>query len=238
MGVKVKIGLTGSAGCNTGTCRCPIFRPAVPSMNERIGILRAKQGMSGEEFAAALGFEGKNRRSTINNWESGANNVKADDIENICRVFGVSADWLLGLSEENNYSADSAVKLVSDFTGLSTVAVERIHNLDKEKRAVLSEIIEHDISGLLDALDSALMSCDSLDKVAAEVSDDLCFDDKNRPYLKLSPENTVSYFVNKTSEFMSNMAKILVNEHKIKAVEERISNTNRSNRRRQKRENS
>lgn len=94
-------------------------------IHERIGILRAKQGMSGEEFAAALGLEGKNRRSTINNWESGANNVKADDIENICRVFGVSADWLLGLSDIETPNAE--VQAICNYTGLSESAVEHLH---------------------------------------------------------------------------------------------------------------
>ena len=94
-------------------------------IHERIGILRAKQGMSGEEFAAALGLEGKNRRSTINNWESGANNVKADDIENICRVFGVSADWLLGLSDVETPNAE--VQAICNYTGLSESAVEHLH---------------------------------------------------------------------------------------------------------------
>lgn len=94
-------------------------------IHERIGMLRAKQGMSGEEFAAALGLEGKNRRSTINNWESGANNVKADDIENICRVFGVSADWLLGLSDIETPNAE--VQAICNYTGLSESAVEHLH---------------------------------------------------------------------------------------------------------------
>ena len=101
-------------------------------IHERIGILRAKQGMSGEEFAAALGLEGKNRRSTITNWESGANNVKADDIENICRVFGVSADWLLGLTEEKNYSNNEVIKMVSDYTGLSTESVSVLQEYQKD----------------------------------------------------------------------------------------------------------
>lgn len=190
-------------------------------IHERIGILRAKQGMSGEEFAAALGLEGKNRRSTINNWESGANNVKADDIENICRVFGVSADWLLGISEENNYTDNQIVKLISDYTVLSTEAVERIHNLDKENQIVLSEIIEHDITGMLDALESALMACKTIGTTSAEVSDDLCFDDENRPYVKLSPESTVSYFVNRTVDAFSLLVNIIVKEHQIKLMEDR-----------------
>lgn len=97
-------------------------------INQRIGILRAKLEMSGKEFADAL----KTKRSTINNWETGNYNVKADDIENICKTFHVSADWLLGLLPENNYSADEVVKMVSDYTGLSTKAVEHLHTCTEQ----------------------------------------------------------------------------------------------------------
>lgn len=97
--------------------------------------------MSGEEFAEALGLEGKNRRSTINNWESGANNVKADDIENICRKFNVSADWLLGIADENNYTNDETIKLISDYTGLSTEAVRHLHYYAREQKP-LQEYLE------------------------------------------------------------------------------------------------
>ncbi|MBQ9662148.1 MAG: helix-turn-helix transcriptional regulator [Oscillospiraceae bacterium] len=110
-------------------------------INERIGKLRVRLGLSGKEFGEKLEV----KRSTVNNWETGGYNVKADDIVNICKTFGVSADWLLGLAPENQYSRDDTVKMISEYTGLSTVAVERLHKLqhgESEEYIIKDNIIK------------------------------------------------------------------------------------------------
>ena len=95
-------------------------------INNRIGKLRLKLGLSGREFAEKLGVT----RSTVNNWETGGYNVKADDIEKICNTFNVTADWLIGLAPEKQYSNDESIRFVSEFTGLGTEAIEQLHSMN------------------------------------------------------------------------------------------------------------
>ena len=87
-----------------------------PTLHNRIEKLRTDLKMSQPEFAAALGMDAKKGRSTINNWESGANRVKDDDLKRIASTFHVSADWLLGLSEVKSPEPD--VQGVCQYTGL------------------------------------------------------------------------------------------------------------------------
>ena len=87
-----------------------------PTLHNRIEKLRTDLNMTQPEFAAALGMDAKKGRSTINNWESGANRVKDDDLKRIASTFHVSADWLLGLSDEK--SLDPDIQSVCQYTGL------------------------------------------------------------------------------------------------------------------------
>ena len=105
-------------------------------INNRIGQLRLKLGLSGREFAEKLGVT----RSTVNNWETGGYNVKADDIEKICNTFNVSADWLIGISDVKN--PETTVQAIHDYTGLSEQAIEVLHNMNSEYRTALMPLFE------------------------------------------------------------------------------------------------
>jgi len=63
-------------------------------------------------------------RSALSSYE---NNVKipgADNLKKLCEFYGVSADWLIGLSQ-----VEIPVRKVSDLTGLSSEAVDALHRL-------------------------------------------------------------------------------------------------------------
>ena len=105
-------------------------------INERIGVLRTERNLSGREFAEKLGVT----RSTVNNWETGGYNVKADDLEKICKTFNVSADWLIGLSDVKNPEAN--VQAIHDYTGLSESAIDVLHNMKPDYRSALIPILE------------------------------------------------------------------------------------------------
>ena len=105
-------------------------------INNRIGKLRSELGLSGREFAEKLGVT----RSTVNNWETGGYNVKADDIERICNTFNVSADWLIGISDVKN--PETTVQAIHNYTGLSEQAIEVLHNMNSEYRTALMPLFE------------------------------------------------------------------------------------------------
>lgn len=96
-------------------------------IHRRIEKLRTGSGMTQPEFAAALGMEPKKGRSTINNWETRANKIKDDDLKKIAETFHVSADWLLGLTDEPNLDPD--LQAAAAYLGLSDFETKRLKRL-------------------------------------------------------------------------------------------------------------
>lgn len=98
------------------------------AVNQRIEDLRKSRGLTQAEFAERLGLEGPKGRSTVNNWEQGLVQVKSDDLIKISKTFSVSADYLLGLREEetNDINAQAAI----DYTGLSSGAIDTIREVN------------------------------------------------------------------------------------------------------------
>ena len=66
----------------------------------KIKAERAMAGLSQEQLADKLGT----RRDTIRAWETGARQVPSNAVRNMARLFGVTSDWLLGLSDTRNVS--------------------------------------------------------------------------------------------------------------------------------------
>ena len=98
-----------------------------PELHCRIEKLRTDLKMTQPEFAAALGMDAKKGRSTINNWESGANKIKDDDLKHIAKTFGASSDWLLGLTDVKSPSME--IRAMCDFTGLDDSAINLLHRI-------------------------------------------------------------------------------------------------------------
>lgn len=68
----------------------------VETIGQRMQRLRIELGMSQEALGEALGVG----RSTVIRYESGQTLPNSDVILRLCAVFGVSADYLLGLKDE------------------------------------------------------------------------------------------------------------------------------------------
>lgn len=100
-----------------------------PELHCRIERLRKDLNMTQPEFAEALGMEGKKGRSTINNWESGANKIKDNDLKHIAQTFGVSSDWLLGLVGIDEKKPSTEIRAMRDYTGLNDSALNLFHLL-------------------------------------------------------------------------------------------------------------
>ena len=62
-------------------------------MGTRIRELRRERGISQPQLAAAIGVS----KGVISFWENGVNEPKASYIVALCKFFGVSSDYLLGL---------------------------------------------------------------------------------------------------------------------------------------------
>lgn len=112
--------------------RFPVFR-------ER--FLQLKGDRTTIEFAKNLGIA----RATVGFYEAGERIPDALGIEKICRVCGVSADWLLGISDTK--TLDITTKAICEATGLSEKAVEDLILLKKAEKFSGAEV------GLIKAAD-------------------------------------------------------------------------------------
>lgn len=65
-------------------------------------------------------------RQTISNWQTGESVPDIIKLADIAQYFGVSTDYLLGLSDTK--SPDAGAKAAVEYTGLSEEAVERLHS--------------------------------------------------------------------------------------------------------------
>ncbi|MDR0380675.1 MAG: helix-turn-helix domain-containing protein [Oscillospiraceae bacterium] len=63
---------------------------------ERVKALRKKMGLSQAKFAEAI----KSKQSTVGSWESGAREPGFSVVRSLAKFFGVSTDYLLGLTDE------------------------------------------------------------------------------------------------------------------------------------------
>ena len=64
-------------------------------------------------------------RQTISNWQTGESVPDIIKLADIAQYFGVSTDYLLGISDTK--SPDAGAKAAVEYTGLSEEAVERLH---------------------------------------------------------------------------------------------------------------
>ena len=79
-------------------------------MNNRIKDLREDRDMRQSDLADATGID----QRTISNYETGKTNPDSETIIKLARFFGVSCDYLLGVTEQNLISNQAIVKELSD----------------------------------------------------------------------------------------------------------------------------
>ncbi|MGI5963586.1 MAG: helix-turn-helix domain-containing protein [Lawsonibacter sp.] len=60
-------------------------------LNQRIAMARKQAGLSQEQLGEKLGVS----RQAVSKWESGQTNPDVAYVAEMCRLFGVSSDWLL-----------------------------------------------------------------------------------------------------------------------------------------------
>lgn len=63
---------------------------------ERLRLIRKENKLTQDELAEKIGVS----KNTVWSWEHGRRNASAESVIRIALLFEVSADWLLGLSDE------------------------------------------------------------------------------------------------------------------------------------------
>ena len=104
-------------------------------IGERIKHLRISKKLTQDEVAHALNV----KRETVTRWETGARDIKTEITILLSNYFNVSADYLLGLTE--NTSTNISEIGISNKTGFSTSTVENILDLPIKLKIILDKII-------------------------------------------------------------------------------------------------
>lgn len=145
-------------------------------------------------------------RQTISNWQTGESVPDIIKLMDIAQYFGVSTDYLLGLSDTK--SPNASAKAAVEYTGLSEDAVERLHigldhficdgearaeNLHTASKLIASREFSELVSGLTYAQEAAF--CQQLLQLiyeqhteSANDSDDL---DEDCAFVFANPEDRV-----------------------------------------------
>ena len=171
-------------------------------------------------------------RPTLNFWYNGQRTPDAVSLITLARCFKVSSDWLLGLAVEDNYSNDEKEKLISEYTGLSTNAVKILHRnatdkgIDKRYFPILGEILSFNsiyesIGCLIRAKhfkekDQEMMASNpdaykQMDAIIKSLNDNLNMSDRNDPNVILTNGEAAEYYINRASEWYTNLCKHIVN---------------------------
>lgn len=72
----------------------------MPSIAENLKVLRENRRWTKKHMSDILGLKSY---TTITKWESGDNHPKGSEIKMLCKLFNVSADYLLGMDDSTNY---------------------------------------------------------------------------------------------------------------------------------------
>ncbi len=117
-------------------------------MSERIVELRKALGLTMEKFGERLGV----KKSAVNKWEKGENNITDQMVKLICREFNVDPYWLETGEGEMFIEADFAIydkidQIMAGENDLHKNVIKMAANLDTEELLVIARMI-HEFSEL------------------------------------------------------------------------------------------
>lgn len=92
-------------------------------LGKRLKALMNRDGINQNQLAQELNVN----KSTVSNWLK-ADNIKSEHLVSLAKYFGVTTDFLLGLT--NNASPDYELRSITDLTGLSDKAITVLANLN------------------------------------------------------------------------------------------------------------
>ena len=108
------------------------------SVNETIKRLRTERKLTQNDLAELMNCN----RQKIADLERGKSTPSANDLILLSKIFNVSADYLLGLSD--TATTDKDIQFICKYTGLSERAIEvlSIYNNNKRIKNQLTPIID------------------------------------------------------------------------------------------------
>ena len=107
------------------------------AVGERITFLREARGLSQKALSDELAKLGLVvRRETITQWENGTRDLKTEYLARLSEFFGVSSDWLLGLT-----GAPERTPAAADELGLSYKAVDALRPKLRHLSADFTELL-------------------------------------------------------------------------------------------------
>lgn len=107
------------------------------AIGARITVLREAHGLSQKALSDELAKLGLVvRRETITQWENGTRDLKTEYLAKLSEFFGVSADWLLGLTD-----APERTPAAVDELGLSHKTIEALQSLPQEEVACIERMM-------------------------------------------------------------------------------------------------
>lgn len=95
----------------------------------RLRELRKNAGLSQKEFAKRFGAA----QNTVSQWETGARSIDDETLCKLSAYFGVSVDYLLGLSDEKKSPAEN-------LSGAKREMIELVDQLSDEQVSKLLQI--------------------------------------------------------------------------------------------------
>ena len=121
------------------------------TLGERIALARKKAGLSQEQLGDRLGVS----RQAVSKWESSQANPDVAYVAELCRICGVSCDWLL-LGEEGAREAPPARcgSCGAIVTGLDRYCPQCGHPLQKEEADTYSLVLVDPRKNLTAAFDA------------------------------------------------------------------------------------
>lgn len=95
------------------------------SVNETIKRLRTERKLTQNDLAEMMNCN----RQKIADLERGKSTPSANDLILLSKIFNVSADYLLGLSD--TATNDKDIQFICEYTGLDEISVRELHKLQK-----------------------------------------------------------------------------------------------------------
>lgn len=108
----------------------------VEKFGPRLKMLIEESGMTVRSLAKDLNVS----LGVLSDWQNGNKTPRGDSIMKLTEYFGVTADYLLGLTDASTIDTDT--RIACDTTGLSEKAVNILSHMEKSDVEKLSKLIE------------------------------------------------------------------------------------------------